>query len=151
MSIITVSEGRAIALRVNRVATKEEHFVYIAIANKLISYPSGAKSKIVYIGQTRKGVSRLLSSATKSARKLLPSNKKKGTPRITSLTYYIVVPRKTQGTQSWKLLETALLSEFKLWYGDVPKANVQGKKYNFDVPAVIHARNFFTPGKLKTI
>lgn len=138
MAKITVRKIKTIALIINRPATEESDFVYIAVANKLIEYPSGAKSKIVYIGQTKKGAFRLATSAATRAYKLLFSH------GISSLTYYILVPKGHQGTSSWKLLETALLSEFKSMYGAVPKANIQGKKYNFDVPSVIHARRFFT-------
>jgi hypothetical protein len=47
---------------INRIAFKDNKFVYVARANKKIKYPWG-RSCIAYIGTTKKGARRIASSA----------------------------------------------------------------------------------------
>ena len=133
---ITISKLRTVALIINRPSIKKEKYVYIAIANKFIKYPRG-RSRIVYIGQTQKGKMRLATSAAERAFLLTQHG-------ITSLTYYIVIPKGHQHTKSWKLLETALLAEFLHVWGDKPLACTQGKDYSLVKPSVKQARAHFT-------
>ena len=141
---IHVAEIKTVALVIHRHATDEEHFVYFGIANKPQIYPLG-KSKIVYIGQTEKGIDRLASSAAETTKKL------KDTFGISSLTYYIIVPGKLIPLKPWKLLETALIDEFLHQYGNVPKANKQGKGYKIGSPAVQRARKHFADERLRNL
>ena len=145
MSKITVSKGTSEAVVVYKQATKGQHFVYIVVANKKIKYQSEAFSKIVYIGKTKVGLHEVSLSIAKCAPKIFDAH------GISSFKYYIVVPKKTKGLDGWSHLERALLSEFKFFHGEVPKANKQGKKFNMDVPAVKKSRSFFTDKTLHDI
>jgi len=146
MSKITVRKGKTEAVVVNRRATEEKHFVYIAIANKKVAYLSGGKSKIVYIGNTKSGLSRVATSMAKYTPNLFEN-----LYGITSIKYYIIVPKKKNGFQGWEHLERALISEFKFFYNEVPKGNTQGKKFNMDRPLVKKSRSFFTEKTLYNI
>ena len=146
MSKVHVRKIKSVALTISRPATREKEFVYIAIANKRVSYLSNTKSRIVYIGQTNDGAYRLGTTAAERAYNLL------FTHGVSTLTYYIIVPRGHRGLKDkCKVFETALLSEFKAMYGTPPKANKQSKNYNFATQSVVHARKFFTDQILRDI
>ena len=138
MSKITLSKGNVEAVIVNRRATEVEHFVYIAVANKKVKYQSGSYSKIVYIGKTKVGLREVSLNLAKCVPKVFEEH------GIKSLRYYLIVPKKKTGLDGWSHLERALLSEFKFFHNEVPKANTQGKKFNMDNPAVKKSRSFFT-------
>ena len=142
---IRVHRIKTVALTINRPATQENDFVYIGVANKAIKYSSGSRSKIIYIGQTKNGAFRLAQSAATRAYKLLNLN------GVTSLTYYIVVPKGRQGTATWKHLETALIAKFRSKYYEAPKANVQGKRFNDDTQSVKKANDFFSEKMIEDI
>jgi hypothetical protein len=50
------------AIVINRIAFRDNKLVYIARANKKLRYPWG-KSRIAYIGTTKRGARRMASSA----------------------------------------------------------------------------------------
>ena len=47
------------ALEMTRVATGSEKLVYVLLANRGFAYPHGNKSRVAYIGTTKKGVARI--------------------------------------------------------------------------------------------
>lgn len=124
---------------INRAAFHDTKLVYVARANKKLAYPWG-RSKIAYIGTTKKGARRIASSAVWKGEYLLYEF------GIKHLELYIVTCGKIQGAKTWRKLERALLIRFKEKFGQVPRANKAGKK--------IHWRGeqkYFSQGKLDKI
>jgi hypothetical protein len=107
-------------LTINRVAFHNDKLVYIACANKGVRYPWG-KSKIVYIGTTKKGANRIASSAAWRGEVLLYDY------GISHLKIHVVTCGRVQGAETWKKLERALLIRFREIFGNVPRANKVGK------------------------
>jgi hypothetical protein len=117
-------------MTVNRVAIGDERLVYAICADKKQKYPFGM-SPIVYIGTTEKGVARIATSAAYRSYDVLAMH------GVKSFDVRIVTCRRRQGIKSWKLLERALLLGFRAQFGDIPKCNSQGKRFQegreFDV------------------
>ncbi len=109
------------ALVVSRDAIKEEKLVYVARANKQLSYRL-KKSAIAYIGSTKKGVDRMTGSAAKQARDLLKHH------GVQTLSFFIVTCRSKKKMKSWKLLERALIIRFRELHNEIPKGNNKLKK-----------------------
>ena len=108
------------AMTITRAALRATKLVYVARANKPYRYRWG-RSRIVYIGTTKRGVYRIASSAAAKSTDLL------GKWGIRHLDFHIVQSGKLQSVETWKELERALLLMFKETFGDVPYANTQGK------------------------
>jgi len=108
-------------MQVTRVAIGDEKLVYVLLADKAVEYKNG-RSRIVYIGTTKRGVSRIAQSAAFRADKIL------GTRGVHSLSVRVVTCRRKQRTKTWVKLERALLLAFRDQYGDVPICNSHGKK-----------------------
>jgi len=108
------------AIIISRAAIKTNKLVYIARANKSHKYPWG-RSRIMYIGTTKTGVSRIAGSAAAKARDLL------GRWGINQLEFHVVQSSKKQNVETWRELERSLLIVFKETFGSVPLANKQGK------------------------
>lgn len=116
---LNISKHSDAAVIVSRASLKAEKLVYIATANKTLRYPH-AKSRIVYIGTTKKGVGRIAASAADKAQALLLHH------GIKSLSFYVVTCRPRQNVETWKKLERGLIIAFKHLFGTPPKANTQG-------------------------
>lgn len=67
---LTIKTYRKPAVIINRSAVVTERLVYIAVANKSLRYRYG-RSRIVYIGTTKAGASRIAASAAAKAKKML--------------------------------------------------------------------------------
>lgn len=106
---------------INRTAVRDDKLVYIARANKQIRYPSRDRSRIVYIGTTRKGARRIASSAASKGEQLLYDY------GIKHLEFNIVTCTRRPGVETWKKLEKALIIRFRERFGIPPKANKAGK------------------------
>src|SRR5947209_1040596 len=117
----SISYVEAPAMTVARVGVKKRRLCYVIVANKLIKYPSG-RSRVVYIGTTTKGITRLAQSAAQWAPEVL------GTHGITSFKVHVVSCTPRQHVKTWRKLERALLLTFRDLYGTVPLCNTQGKK-----------------------
>ena len=120
---LNISRHKETCIVVNRGALKEQRLVYIAIANKALNYPY-KKSKIVYIGTTKKGVARIASSAAIKSKALLNDH------GINTLRFYVVRCDGKQRVETWKKLERGLIVSFKHLYGMPPKMNKQGVHMN---------------------
>src|SRR5690606_24986532 len=90
-------------------------------SNKAFRYKYG-KSRIVYIGTTKTGTSRIAQSAVDKSKELLTLH------GIKQLEFYVVTCTSVRNLQSWKKLERALILTFRQMYGDPPKENKQGRK-----------------------
>lgn len=108
------------ALTLTRLAVHAEKLVYVIVSNKPKKYGK-RRSRIVYIGTTRKGVDRVLGSVAAKARQALADH---GTRRID---VYVYTARRRKHVAMWKKLEQGLLLSFKDVYGCVPRYNTHGK------------------------
>ena len=117
------------------------HVVYVVRADRKTSYPEG-RSRIVYIGETRKGNRRPVSSAAGVARKTFGFLRGIRQVDVFPLTF-----RGKQSVKMWEVLEHDLLSMFKYLYGDVPRYNRQGKGKGFVVDGI----KFFRKKRLENI
>jgi hypothetical protein len=113
--------------------------VYVAQANKKLAYPLG-RSKIAYIGTTKKGARRIASSAVWKGEDLLYEY------GIKHLELYIVTCRKIQSVETWRKLERALLIRFRERFGKVPRANKVGNKMR-----IRDEQKYFSQNKLDKI
>ena len=95
--------------------------VYALVASKMLKYPYG-KSKIAYIGTTKKGIQRVAQSVAFRADRILSLH------GVHSFEARIVSCRRRQNVSTWKKLEDALLLEFRKEFGRVPRFNQKGAK-----------------------
>jgi predicted GIY-YIG superfamily endonuclease len=106
---------------IHRRANSNKRVVYIAVANKSHKYRYG-RSRILYIGSTKKGSSRVAASAAAKARELLSEH------GVKTLEFYTVRCPGRQHVKTWMKLERGLLLIFRERFGDVPTANTHGKR-----------------------
>ena len=112
------------SLVIHKTAFRDDKLVYVARANRRFLYPWG-RSRIAYIGTTKKGARRIASSAAWKGESLLYEY------GIRQLEFHIVTCGKVQGVETWRKLERALMIRFRERYGDVPRANKAGKKIHW--------------------
>jgi hypothetical protein len=111
----------------------------VARANKKIKYPWG-RSRIAYIGTTKKGARRIASSAVWKGADLLFEY------GIRHLELVVVLSTRRQGIETWRKLERALIIRFREMYGAIPKGNNQGQKMRWD-----DERDYFALNRLDKI
>jgi len=136
---LSVKYRRPAALIINRVAFRDKKLVYVARANKKFHYPWG-RSRIVYFGTTKKGARRIASSAAWKGADVLFNH------GVKHLELIVVVCGKTQGVETWKKLERALIIRFREKLGAPPKANATGHNMRWR-----DERNYFSDRKLDKI
>lgn len=122
-----------------RTALHEDKLVYVACANRAIPYPRG-RSRIVYIGTTKNGVSRIAASAARAGKRFLSMH------GVKSLSLFVVTCRRRPGARTWRKLERALLLAFKEQFGSVPVGNTQGKNSFWDDES-----QYFKPARLRAV
>lgn len=91
--------------------------VYILAANKDFKYRNG-RSRILYIGTTKKGAGRPAASAVNKA-----SQAFKELRGVKTIDVHIATCRPRRNLQTWKHLESALLDTFHQRYHQLPKYN----------------------------
>jgi len=91
--------------------------VYILAANKDFKYRNG-RSRIIYIGTTKKGAGRPAASAVNKASQAF--GKLRG---VKTIDVHIATCRPRRNLQTWKHLESALLDTFFNRYHQLPKYN----------------------------
>jgi hypothetical protein len=91
--------------------------VYILAANKSFRYKNG-RSRILYIGTTKKGGNRPAASAVNKASEVF--YKLRG---VKTIDVHIVTCAPRRAMQTWKRLESALLDTFRNRYFQLPKYN----------------------------
>jgi len=109
------------AVVINRTAFRDDKIVYVARTNKKNQYPLG-KSRIAYIGTTKKGARRIASSAAVRGEDLLYEY------GIKHLEFNVVTCGKVQSVETWRKLERALMIRFRELYGQIPRANKAGER-----------------------
>lgn len=118
---LTVSLKHRPAMHVTRVSLGTKKLVYVIVADRKQKYATG-RSRIVYIGTTKKGLGRIARSAAYRALTVLD------TRGVQELDVRIVTCRPRQNVETWKKLERAMLLAFRDRHGDVPLCNTQGRR-----------------------
>jgi len=134
-----VSLKRDPALEASRGSIGREKLVYVLISDKKLSYKVG-RSRIAYIGTTKKGLARVAQSVATKADEIL------GNRGILKLHARIVTCRPRQRVKMWLKLERALLLEFREMYDEVPKWNSHGKKMK-----VVDEFEYFSKSRVRRI
>ena len=118
---IQLSLNRDPAMHATRVSIGKSKLVYVLVADKRLKYVDG-KSRIAYIGTTKKGSSRIAQSVAARADDILNIR------GVRSFHARIITCRPRRNVKTWHYLERALLIKFKELFGEVPKCNSHGKK-----------------------
>jgi hypothetical protein len=112
-------------MTVHRRILKKKKVVYLLVARNPVKY-RGGRSKIVYIGTTRKGVGRISGSASHHAEEIM------ATRGLKVIDVFVVSCSPRPGLKTWEWLEDALLAQFRSEYEQLPKCNAQGKKLKWN-------------------
>ncbi len=116
-----LSLSKTSVMTLSRGALGADRLVYILAANKPIKYPQG-RSRIVYVGTTKRGVRRVASSVAHRAEGIL------GRPGLKTVDAHLLTYSGRPGAQRlWAKLERAMLFIFKYEYGDIPILNKVGR------------------------
>jgi hypothetical protein len=91
--------------------------VYILTANKYLRYKNG-RSRILYIGTTKRGAGRPAASAVNKASEVF--YKLHG---VRTIDVHIATCGKRNKVQTWKELESSLLDTFRTKYFELPHYN----------------------------
>ena len=121
---LTVSLRPGHAMEVTRVSVGKKRLVYLILADKPLRYPWG-RSRIAYIGTTKKGMGRIAQSVAARSETVL------GLYGVRKFQVRIVTCAPRPNVKTWEKLERALLLAFRRKYGDVPKCNKSGKNIQF--------------------
>ncbi len=115
--------------------------VYILWADRPIRYEKGT-SRIVYIGETKRGTRRPAGSAASKAMKTF------GIVRgIRKIDVHPLTFQGKQNVKMWEMLERDLLSTFKDVFGEIPFYNQQGGGQKFSVDKI----RYFRKSRLKKV
>jgi hypothetical protein len=118
---LTVSLIPKHAMQVTRVSIGKKKLVYAILAKKSLKYPWG-RSRIAYIGTTKKGMARISQSVAARAEDVLSLY------GVREFTVRIVICLPRPNVKTWEKLERAFLLVFRHKYGTLPKCNTSGKK-----------------------
>lgn len=118
---LTVSLKKKPAMQVGRVSVGKKKLVYAIIACRPQKYPWG-RSRVVYIGTTKKGVDRIAQSAAARAKAVLSLH------GVRDFVVRIVTCAPRPNVKTWVKLERALLLTFRNKYGKLPVCNTVGKR-----------------------
>lgn len=108
-------------LTINRVGRSDTRLVYFLYVDCLLHYPI-RPSRIVYIGATTTGVERIAKSAAYRAGDVFH---RFGAERIDASALVIKPLRRARDWE--RILERALILEFRDAFGSAPTCNVQGR------------------------
>lgn len=126
-------------MRVTKVSSGVEKLCYILVANKKIKYEIG-RSRVVYIGTTKKGIDRISQSVAKRSEDVLAIH------GVDKFEARIVTCRARQNVKTWNKLERALLLAFREMFGEVPRLNTHGKNIK-----EVNEFELFAKSRIKTI
>ena len=118
---LRVALQRRVAMEVHRVSLKNDKLVYVVLQDKKYQYPNG-RSRVVYIGTTQNGVSRMAVSAAYRSEEIFAGW------GVEKLEIRIVTCRPRRRVKTWIKLERALLLSFRDLYGVPPVSNSQGSR-----------------------
>jgi len=118
---LNVSLNRGNAMHVTRVSIGKKKLVYVILADRKLEY-EGGRSRIAYIGTTKKGLSRISQSVAARAGDIL---------RIRGLREFdvrVITCPPRQRVKTWCKLERAMLLVFRDIFGEPPWENPHGKR-----------------------
>jgi len=118
---LSVALKRQKAMTVSRISIGKKKLVYVMLADRKLHYLNG-KSRIAYIGTTKKGVSRISSSVAQRANGILSIR------GVFEFEVRVISCPPRQRVRTWVKLERALLMTFREMFGEIPEANSHGKK-----------------------
>jgi len=118
---LTISLKPRHAMQVTSVSIGKKKLVYAILVKKSLKYKWG-RSRIAYIGTTKKGVARIAQSVAARAHDVLSIY------GVREFMVRIVTFSPRPNVKTWQKLERALLIVFLHKYGEIPKCNTQGKK-----------------------
>lgn len=124
MARLHINLQRKSVMMVHRRILKKNKVVYLLTAAKPVKY-HGGRSRIVYIGTTKKGVHRIAASAAWRAEDIMS---RRG---LKEVNVFLVSCTSCPGLATWERLEDALLAAFRSEYEQLPLCNDQGKKLKF--------------------
>jgi hypothetical protein len=122
---LQVHLDKKLGMSVHRRILKRRKVVYLLTAASSVKYRAG-RSKVVYIGTTKKGVGRIAGSAAWRAEEIM------STRGLKEVNVFVVSCSSRPGVPTWERLEDALLAEFRAEYEELPMCNSQGKKKKWD-------------------
>jgi hypothetical protein len=117
---LTVCLKKKPAMQVSRVSVGRKKLVYVIVVPKPIKYPWD-RSRVAYIGTTKRGVARIAQSAAAKAQDVLSLH------GIREFHVRIITCAPRPGVETWRKLERALLLTFRHRYGKLPVCNKVGK------------------------
>jgi hypothetical protein len=124
-SLMRVHLAAKSAMTLHRGILTKDRIVYLLVGKKPFKY-EGGRSRIAYIGTSKRGVSRIAGSAAHRAEEVFS---KWGSRQMD---VFIASCEARPGLKSWKYFERALLARFLERYRELPFCNTQGIKYKFD-------------------
>ena len=104
----------------------KKKIVYLFLSDKPVKYRYKRKSKIVYIGKTKRNGERPFESLKNKSAKLMQSKEIK--PRVKRIDVIYFEARGKQGADIVDKFERACLHEFRSYYGRLPYGNSKGNK-----------------------
>lgn len=114
-----ISLKRDIAVTARRLLIGNKKLVYVLVAPRPIRYSWG-RSRILYIGTTKRGSSRVAHSVAARADHILQQH------AIRSFDARIITCSPRPAVRTWVKLERALLLCFREIYGELPLCNSRG-------------------------
>lgn len=108
-------------MHVTKVSIGKDKLVYAILADKKVSYPTG-RSRVVYLGTTKKGIGRIARSVAARAKDILDIH------GVQEFTVRVITCHPRKNVKTWFKLERAMLLVFKDIYGKIPRCNKQGKR-----------------------
>lgn len=100
--------------------------VYILVANKSYKYPSGRRSRIIYIGTTGKGARRPAISAVNKASEAFGD-----LYGVKTIEVHIATCRGRKSMKTWEHLESALLVTFRTLHFKLPTYNKKKGSFRY--------------------
>jgi hypothetical protein len=117
MRQLKVRSSKTALLTLTRSHQWTDKMVYILAANKSHRYKNG-RSRILYIGTTKKGANRPAASAVYKASEAFYQLR-----GVRTIDVHIVTCAPRKAMQTWRRLESALLDVFRNKYFELPKYN----------------------------
>src|SRR5437667_5752439 len=102
-------------LTVQRSGQWSKRMVYILLANKSYKYPSGRRSRIIYIGTTGKGARRPATSAVDKASEAFSN-----LHGVKKIDVFIATCGSRNRVRTWEHLESSLLATFRSLHFELP-------------------------------
>src|SRR5260221_10909417 len=113
---LKVNLKKKVVMQVSRVSLGRKKLVYLIVTAKTLKYHWG-RSRIVYIGTTKKGMARIAQSAAAHADEVLALH------GVKEFYVRVLMCAPKPNVKTWVKLERALLLLFRREYGELPVCN----------------------------